>query len=134
MTERKPRGLSFESWIDKLIRDGIERGAFDDLPGAGKPIPDLDRPRDELWWVRQKLKREDIQLLPPTLQIRKDLDEALEKIAASDDEAKVRVIITEINEQIRYVNSHVVHGPPSTLMPLDVERTVARWREGRATD
>lgn len=46
----------------------------------------------------------------------------------------MRVIITEINEQIRYVNSHVVHGPPSTLMPLDVERTVARWREGRATD
>ena len=133
MTERKPRGLSFESWVDKLIRDGIERGEFDDLPGKGKPIPDLDRPRDELWWVRQKLKREDIQLLPPTLQIRKDLDEALEKIAATDDESKVRAIIAEINEQIRYVNSHVVHGPPTTLMPLDVERTVERWRERRAT-
>ena len=133
MTERKPRGLSFESWVDKLIRDGIERGEFDDLPGKGKPILDLDRPRDELWWVRQKLKREDVQLLPPTLQIRKDLDEALEKIAASDDEAKVRAIIAEINDQIRYVNSHAVHGPPTTLMPLDVERTVVRWRERRAT-
>lgn len=133
MTERKPRGLSFESWVDKVIRDGIERGEFDDLPGTGKPIPDLDRPRDELWWVRQKLKLEDIQFLPPTLQIRKDLDEALAKIAASDDETKVRAIIAEINDQIRYVNSHVVHGPPTTLMPLDVERTVARWRERRAT-
>ena len=134
MTERKPRGLSFESWIDKLIRDGMERGEFDDLPGKGKPIADLDRPRDELWWLRQKLKREDVQFLPPTLQIRNDLDEALEKIAATDDETKVRAIIAEINDQIRYVNSHVVHGPPSTLMPLDVERTVARWRERRAAD
>jgi hypothetical protein len=131
LTERKPPGLSFESWVDKLIRDGIERGEFDDLPGKGKPLPDLDRPRDELWWVRDKLKREDVQFLPPTLQIRKDLDEVREKIANATDETVVRRLIAEINEQIRYVNSHVTHGPPSTLMPLDIERTVTRWRESR---
>lgn len=45
----------------------------------------------------------------------------------------MRAIIAEINEQIRDVNSHVVHGPPTTLMPLDVERTVARWRRDRPT-
>lgn len=131
MTERKPPGVTWESWVDKLIRDGIERGEFDDLPGTGKPIKDLDRPRDEMWWVREKLKREDVQHLPPTLQVRKDLDETREKIAAATDEAVVRTLVAEINEQIRYVNSHVTHGPPSTLMVLDVERTVARWREAR---
>ncbi len=44
MTERKPPGVSFETWIDKQIREAADRGEFDNLPGAGKPIPDLDKP------------------------------------------------------------------------------------------
>lgn len=131
MTDRKPPGLSWESWIDKQIRDAMERGEFDDLPGKGKPLPDIDRPRDELWWVRQKLKREDVQLLPPSLQVRKDLDEVRERIAATDDESVVRRLVAEINEKIREVNRTIVTGPPSTLFPLDVETVVERWRGER---
>jgi Domain of unknown function (DUF1992) len=40
MTERKPPDLSFTSWIDRQINEAAERGAFDNLPGAGKPLPD----------------------------------------------------------------------------------------------
>ena len=43
MTERKPPGVSWESWIDRQIREAEERGAFADLPGAGMRIPDLDK-------------------------------------------------------------------------------------------
>ena len=132
MTDRKPPGVSWESWIDKQIRDAMERGEFDDLPGKGKPLPDIDRPRDELWWVRQKLKREDVQYLPPALQVRKDLDDVRERIAASDDEVVVRRLVDEINDKIREVNRSIVSGPPSTLVPLDVERVVERWRNERA--
>ena len=128
MTERKPPGASWESWIDKQIRDAMERGEFDDLPGNGKPLPDIDQPRDELWWLRQKLKRENVQVLPPTLQVRKDLDDVRERIAATDDEAVVRTLVAEINEKIREVNRTVVSGPPTTLAPLDVERVVEGWR------
>ena len=39
MTERKPREITFTSWIDQQINAAAERGAFDDLPGAGKPLP-----------------------------------------------------------------------------------------------
>ena len=39
MTERKPPGTSFTSWIDQRVSEAAGRGAFDDLPGAGKPIP-----------------------------------------------------------------------------------------------
>jgi hypothetical protein len=49
MTARKPPGVGWESWIDKQIREAEERGEFEDLPGAGQPIPDLDKPFDELW-------------------------------------------------------------------------------------
>jgi hypothetical protein len=31
MTERKPPGMSFTSWIDQQISGAEERGAFDDL-------------------------------------------------------------------------------------------------------
>ena len=37
--------VQYESWIDRQIREAIERGAFDDLPSAGKPLrldPDED--------------------------------------------------------------------------------------------
>ena len=134
MTERKPPGVTFETWIDKQIREAQERGEFDDLPGKGKPLPDIDHPRDELWWVRRKLKDEDVSVLPPSMQVRNDLDDARRKIAATDDEATVRAIVAEINEKIREVNRSVVSGPPTTLMPLDVERTVADWRAARGGD
>lgn len=55
MTERKPPGVSWETWIERQIRQGMEQGEFDDLPGHGKPLRDIDQPRDELWWVRDKL-------------------------------------------------------------------------------
>jgi len=134
MTERKPPGVTWDTWIDKQIREAEARGEFDNLPGKGKPLPDIDRPRDELWWVRQKLQREDIQFLPPTLQVRKDLDETREKIAAATDEAVVRALIAEINDKIREVNRTIVTGPPSTLVPLDVERVVERWRNERSAE
>jgi hypothetical protein len=128
VTERKPPGATWESWIDKQIRDGMERGEFDDLPGKGKPLPDIDTPRDELWWVRRKLQEENIQILPPTLQVRKDLDDARERIRRATTEAEVRTIVEEINAKIVEVNKTVVSGPPSTLYPLHLETVLERWR------
>ena len=78
MTDRKPHGLSWESWIDKQIREAEERGAFADLPGAGKPIPGLDKPFDELWWVKDKLRREGLTYMSPSVALRKEAHDALE--------------------------------------------------------
>jgi len=47
----------YESLPDRLIREAIEAGEFDDLPGAGKPMPGAGMPDDDLWWVRDWLKR-----------------------------------------------------------------------------
>jgi hypothetical protein len=128
MTERKPPGVTWETWIDRQVRRGMEEGAFDDLPGHGKPIEGLDRPRDELWWVRDKLRREGVSYLPPTLALRKDVDDARDAIDAATRESEVRQIVTEINERIRAANRMATSGPPTNLMPLDEEATVERWR------
>ena len=129
VTERKPFGVSWETWIDRQVREGMERGEFDGLPGHGKPIRDLDRPHDELWWVRDKLRREGVSYLPPTLALRKDVEDARDAIEQATSEAEVRQIIAEINERILQVNRQATSGPPSNLMPLDIERTVEQWRE-----
>ena len=57
MTERKPSELTFRSWIDQQIDDAARRGAFENLPGAGKPLPDRGPNADEAWlmdWVRRE--------------------------------------------------------------------------------
>jgi hypothetical protein len=131
MTERKPPGVSWETWIDRQIRQGMEHGEFDDLPGHGKPLRDIDRPRDELWWVRDKLRREGVELLPPTLALRREVEIAREGIAAASSEMQVRQIVGEINARIVAVNSRATAGPPSTIVKLDEEAEVRSWREGQ---
>ena len=131
MTERKPPGVSWETWIDRQIREGMERGDFDGLAGHGKPLADVDRPHDELWWVRNKLQREGVSYLPPTLALRKDVEDARDAITTAGSEDEVRALVADINERIRAVNRQATSGPPSNLMPLDVERSVEAWRSAQ---
>lgn len=65
MTHRKPKWQDWQSYAEELIRAAQEEGEFDDLPGFGQPIPGIDEPHDENWWVREKLKREGIRHQPP---------------------------------------------------------------------
>src|SRR5688572_26341291 len=124
MTERKPPGVSWETWIDRQIREGMERGDFEGLPGHGKPLADLDRTRDEMWWVKDKLRREGLSYLPPTLALRKAVDDTKAAIAAAGDEATVRRLVEDINTEIRRVNRSAASGPPTTLSPFDVDEVV----------
>lgn len=90
MTERKPAGMPFETWVDRAIREADERGEFTDLPGAGKPIPGAGQPDDELWWVKAKLRREKLTFIPPSLALRKDVEEIHDRAAEQRGEADVR--------------------------------------------
>jgi hypothetical protein len=132
MSERKPPGVSWESWVDKQIVEAMERGEFDNLPGHGKPLADVDRPHDEMWWVRSKLRRENASFSPPALSLRVEVDLALERVAGATTEAQVRDIVATINERIRYVNSHTISGPPTTVAAFDVDEIVRRWRDQRS--
>ena len=43
---------------ENRIREAIEAGQFDDLPGLGKPIADIDEPYDPDWWIKKWIRRE----------------------------------------------------------------------------
>ena len=68
-------------WVDLQIKQAMERGDFDNLPGQGKPLGDLGSPDDRDWWLRKLIERERITgVLPAALQLRKD-DAELDRAA-----------------------------------------------------
>lgn len=133
MTERKPAGVGFETWVERQIREARDRGEFEDLPGAGKPLSGLHAPHDELWWVKEKLRREEGTALPPTLLLRKEAAAAREAAGRAPTEAEVRSILAEVNAEIEKAIRAPMSGPPLNLMPFDVEHVVAEWRAGHDT-
>lgn len=133
MTERKPPGIPFESWVDKQIRDAEGRGEFAGLPGLGKPLPEItDTSYDELWWIKRKMAREGLAVLPPTLALRKEAEDALAAAYAAPSERIVRKLLTEVNVKIRDMMFKPPPGPPLGMKPYDVEDVVRQWRERRA--
>ena len=132
MTQRKPPGTSWESWIDTQIRTAMEDGAFDNLPGAGKPLPNYGQEFDPLWWVKRLVQREQVNVLPPALELLRKVETELAAIEKLEDEAAIRRHLAALNVEIAKVNATVVEGPPTRLSPLNVEQVVARWRQARS--
>jgi hypothetical protein len=134
MTERKPPGTSWETWIDAQIRVAKEQGAFDNLPGAGKPLPNIGDEYDPDWWVKQLVKREEVSVLPPSLELLRKVEKELAAIEKLDDEATVRRRVAALNAEIAKVNRTVMEGPPTRLGTLNVDKVMARWRRARAAN
>ena len=134
MTERKPPGTSWETWIEAQIRVAREQGAFDNLPGAGKPLPNLGQEHDPLWWVKQFLQREQISILPPSLELLRKVEKELAAIEKLRDEVTVRHQVAALNVEIAKVNATVMEGPPTRLSTLNVDKIVALWRRTRSAN
>jgi hypothetical protein len=45
---------------ENKVRTAMEAGEFDDLPGLGRPAAIFDEPYDPHWWIRRKLRREQL--------------------------------------------------------------------------
>lgn len=60
MNERRISRRAVELIADNRIRQAMEEGQFDNLPGLGQPIPDIDEPYDPMWWVKKWMKRENL--------------------------------------------------------------------------
>jgi hypothetical protein len=120
------------TWVDLQVRQAMERGDFDDLPGAGKPIADLGEHHDPDWWIKKLVEREKVAVLPPSVQLRKEdaeLDERLDKLTR---EADVRRELEDFNKRVVAARYRLPEGPPLVTMPRDVDATVAAWAERRA--
>jgi hypothetical protein len=133
MTERKPPGVRFESWVERQIREAEDRGEFDNLPGLGKPLPGAGQPPEELWWVKSKLRQEELSteaLLPASLQLRREIERLPETVDDLPTERAVREMVEELNLRIaKFLRAPT--GPPVPVRPVDPDDVVRRWEEKR---
>ncbi|HEX7180612.1 MAG TPA: DUF1992 domain-containing protein [Thermoanaerobaculia bacterium] len=60
MSQNRFSRRAIELVAENRIRNAMEEGKFEDLPGFGKPIPDIDEPYDPMWWVKKWIKREKL--------------------------------------------------------------------------
>jgi hypothetical protein len=136
MTERKPRGMSFTSWIDQQVRDAERRGLFDDLPGAGKPLnlkPTGDGDFGQRW-MREYATREDVQgeeFLPMPLRLRREAELLAEAVSDMRTEEDVREAVSDLNRRIVEWRK-IPEGPPVHVRLVNKDEMVARWRTAHA--
>ncbi len=128
MRERPPKRRVRPSGVEEQIRKAQQDGLFDDLPGKGKPLEDLDEVYDPGWWAAKLVKREELSLLPPALELRRKVERELERVRKFRHERDVRRALDKLNADIAKTNASVTSGPSTTIAKLDVDSIVERWR------
>ena len=70
---------SFQNWLERTIQEAQERGLFDDLEGAGRPINWEDESLvDEEWLMAFRLMREH-GFAPEWIELNKEIGAKLKK-------------------------------------------------------
>lgn len=128
----------FENPIDEILRTAMQDGAFDDLPGAGRPLRLDDNPHEHPDWRLANHVLKNSGFLPQWLETRKEIEQEIEVAradllrprrtggAAGDRQRAAEAFrqrVIEINRKIRTYNLQA----PSVslhLPPLDAQREI----------
>src|SRR3954452_12704954 len=126
----------WESAVERQIREAQERGDFDNLPGAGKPL-DLSDSGDPDWWVKRFAARENLDLgdaLPGPLALRKEAAGYPESLVDVRTEKQVREILEDYNKRViaDRLRPAVGNLPPLIAKTIDIDDMVEQWRPLRA--
>jgi hypothetical protein len=111
-----PTERHFESFADKQIREAMERGEFDDLPGAGKPLSGMSSEYDPEWWARGFIMREQVRARAD--EVRGIIRDELPRLRVQKDSEVAGERFADIREMIAAVNEHLAEGdriPPIEL-------------------
>ena len=128
----RARAENQAGYVDQQVRIAMARGDFDNLPGAGKPLPDLGSSQDRDWWLKKLIERERITgVLPEALQLRKDDAELEDALDHQSAERAVREVLEDFNRRVVAARRQLTGGPPVITKLRDVEAEVAAWRERR---
>ena len=89
---------------ERKIREAMERGEFDDLPGKGKPLDLSDDPMvpEELRMAYKVMK--NAGCLPPELELHNEIVRLRDLVDAARDEAQRNARIKELNVKLLRFN------------------------------
>jgi hypothetical protein len=119
-------------WVDLQVQKAMERGEFDNLPGAGKPLKLPDK-YDPDWWIKKLIEREQITgVAPAAILLRKEDAELEEQLDDQFSERDVRRVLEDFNRRVVEARRQLTGGPPVVTPTRDVDAEVEAWRARRA--
>lgn len=130
---RTPPPLSSSQVADLRVQEAMRRGDFENLPGAGKPLPGLGARHDPDWWIRRKIQDERLTGIgPPALVLRKEGEELHARLDALANETDVRAALEDFNRRVIEARRQLLGGPPVVTPTRDVDAEVQAWRDRRS--
>ena len=123
-------------WIEKQIQEALERGEFDNLPGAGHPLK-LAESNDPDWWVKSKMAKENLEtadLVPPVIALRREAQSYPAALVEFSREQDVREVLRDYNQRVIDDIRSPKFGPtiPVVAPRVDIDAMVEQWRVLRA--
>ena len=112
-----------DNWLEKAIAEAQERGAFDNIAGAGEPIKSLGGTYDPAWWAKGFVARENAR--EAGIELMAEIDRQLPAMLARSDLDDVKEQVGSWNEAIALVNRSL--DLPDRLTPLDTDEIARRW-------
>lgn len=112
----------YSNIVEERLLEAVERGEFDDLPGAGRHLRLGEDSAD--WWARRKLaelKRHD-QLIEAARGLERERDQ----LWSLPDETSVREAARRLNQRTRQFNRDA--RPDEEISLVDPETAVITWR------
>ena len=115
----------FEKIVEERIRKAQQEGAFDDLPGAGKPLPreDMDIPAD-IRLAYKVLKNADF--IPPELELRKEIRSMQELLSGMPETGEKYKTLKKLNLLVMKLNTmrgaHIQFDVPQQYLDPMAER------------
>jgi len=108
-------------WIEQRLSELAAEGLFDDLPGSGQPIADLDRQYSPVWWAARWVERDAARRGAESVRKRMAEDVA-EALALSPSDARERLVL--IKRAVDALNAHL---DSSVQLPdFDVDTVLIR--------
>jgi hypothetical protein len=130
MTERKPRGMSFETWVDSQITRAQAQGAFEGLPGYGRPLPRRDREKTAFDWALEWARRENggvEGMLPPGMALRKEREDLPGVVGRQPSEAAARALVEDFNARVEAFWRRPQLNPDVVPGLADLDALLAYW-------
>jgi len=122
----------FEKIIEQRIKEAQKKGAFDDLPGSGKPLnlaDDANVPED-LKLAYKMLKNADC--VPPEIELKNEIRRTEDLLAGMKDTTEKYRLMKKLNFQIMKLNA-VRNGPVEFEIPQQYsDKLLGRLESGRA--
>lgn len=134
-------GPTWESLIDRQIREAQEEGQFDNLPHQGAPLPNTDNPLAGDWALAYHMLK-NAGVAPPWVEATKELqamlarrDAIIERASADRrlrDHAALEALVTDMNVAVARLNAEAPTA--AHRAPLRLADELARYDEACRRD